>query len=128
MGEGGQWKNEVWTDLCPERRIAPRIQGVRAHLWVLERREVLARGFYNRSVADDCFSGEQLTSEGHWCLNTLVFGGGYSAYRLVFGPNPAALQAGWPGYGFAFRAGHLDVGAICTAMDVANDGGRGRPQ
>ena len=34
MDEGGEWKNEVWADYCPERRMEIFFQGVGAHPWL----------------------------------------------------------------------------------------------
>ena len=48
------------------------------------RRNGLAQGLHGRIVADDRFSGNEIPSEAHWCLNTRIFGGEYSAYQLVF--------------------------------------------
>ena len=45
---GGEWKKGLWRDLCVEPRIKLVIQGVGAHPWILERRNGLARGIYNR--------------------------------------------------------------------------------
>ena len=44
LGEGGEWKNDLWRDLCVERRIKLVFQGAGAHPWILERRNGLARG------------------------------------------------------------------------------------
>ena len=57
MDEGGEWKNEAWADFCADRRIKLFFQCVGAHPWILERRNGLARGIYNRMMADDRFSG-----------------------------------------------------------------------
>ena len=94
MDEGGEWKNEVWTDFCTDRRIKLPFQGVGAHPWILERRHGLARGIYNRIRTDDRFSGRQIVTEVQWCLNTLISASGYSAYQLVFGSNPTD-RYGW---------------------------------
>ena len=72
MDEGGEWKNEVRTDYCPERRIKLLFHGVGAHRWLLERRNGLARGIYNRLVEDDRFSIEKILGEVQWRLNTLL--------------------------------------------------------
>ena len=52
LDEGGEWKNDLWRDLCVGRRIKLIFQGVGAHPWILERRNGLARGIYNRLKAD----------------------------------------------------------------------------
>ena len=62
--------------------------------WILERRNGLAQGIYNRSQKDDRFPGRQILAEVQWCLNTVISGGGFSAYQMVFGSNPADLY-GW---------------------------------
>ena len=59
-----------------------------ARPWILERRDGLEREIYICPAADDRLSGEQILSEVPWCLNTLMPGGGYSAYQFVFGSNP----------------------------------------
>ena len=76
------------------RRIKLIFQGVGAHPWILEGRNGLARGIYNRLKADRCFTVPQILAEAQWCLNTLVSASGYSAYQLVFGSNPMDLY-GW---------------------------------
>ena len=65
-----------------------------AHPWILERRNGLARGIYNRLKEDRHYTGPQILTEVQWCLNTLVSASGYSAYQLVFGSNPMDLY-GW---------------------------------
>ena len=35
MDVGGRWGNEVWADLCSERRIKLQFQEVGAHPWIL---------------------------------------------------------------------------------------------
>ena len=77
-----------------ERRIQLLLQGVGAYTWILERRNGLARGTYTGLVKDGRFSGEQPLAEAQWSLNTLISGGRRSAYRMVFGSNPADLL-GW---------------------------------
>ena len=89
--DGGEWQNEVWADPCSERRVKLQIQGAGARSWILERRNGLARCIYYRPVADDRFPGNQGAPEAQWCVTTLESGGGYSAYQLVFGSNPADL-------------------------------------
>ena len=94
MDEGGEWKNEVWMDYCSDRRIKLIFQGVGAHPWLLERRNGLARGIYNRLIEDDRFSSGRILSEVQWCLNTMLSAGGFSAYQMVFGSNPVD-SFGW---------------------------------
>ena len=36
-------------------------------------------------------SGTEILAEAKWRLGTLVSGGGFSAYQMVFGTNPADL-------------------------------------
>ena len=38
MDEGGEWKNELWTEPRPDRRIELLFQGVGAHPCILDRR------------------------------------------------------------------------------------------
>ena len=59
MDGGGEWKNEIWTDVCADRRIKLQFQGVGAHLWLLERRNGLARGIYCRFPSGQISSGVQ---------------------------------------------------------------------
>ena len=94
LDEGGEWKDELWRDLCVERRIKLVFQGVGAHPWILERRNGLARGIYSRLQADRYYAGSQTLTAAQWCLNTMVSASGYSAYQLVFGSNPMDLY-GW---------------------------------
>ena len=79
------------ADLRSDRRTKLQFQGAGAHPWVLERPNGLARGIYNRLVAHDCSSGEQIPADAQWRLNALIHAGGDSAYRLVFASNPAGL-------------------------------------
>ena len=97
--------------------------------WILERRNGLARGTYNRLAADDRFTGEQLLFEESLCLNTLISGGGNAAHRIVFGSNPVDLF-GWDSKDedSVFAQETSSVGPICTAMEVAINGARIRPQ
>ena len=88
------WENEVWTDYCSERCIKLLFQGAGAHPWLLERRNGLARGIYNRLVEDDRFSSEEILGEVQWRLNAMLSTSGFSAYQMVFGSNPADLF-GW---------------------------------
>ena len=88
--EGGEkWENEARADLLSEWRIKLELLGVGAHPWLLGRRNGLARGIYDRLVANDRVSGKQILAEYQWCLDTLIFGGGFSASQPVFGSSPA---------------------------------------
>ena len=91
MDGGGEWKNKVWADSCSVRGTRLQSQGVGARPWILERRKGLARGIYNRLAPNDRFVGKQILAEAQWSWDTLISGGGYSAYQLVFGPNLADL-------------------------------------
>ena len=73
MDEGGGWKNDLWVDSCADRYIRLQNQGVGAHPWILERRNELARGIYNRMHADGRYAGRQLISEVQFCLNAALF-------------------------------------------------------
>ena len=86
--------NEVWTDFCSERRIKLLFQSVGAHPWLLECRNGLVRGIYNRLVEDDSLSSDEILGEAQWCLNLRLSTGRFSAYRLVFGSFPADVS-GW---------------------------------
>ena len=68
--------------------------GAGARIWILKRRNGLARGIYYRRIADDRFSGKQIPAEAQRCLNTMISASGYSACQLVFGSNPVGLY-GW---------------------------------
>ena len=57
LDEGGEWGNELWRDLCAERRIKLVFRGAGAHPWILERRNGPARGIYNRLRADRYYAG-----------------------------------------------------------------------
>ena len=94
MDKSGEWKNESWAELRSERRIKLLFQGVGAHPWVLERRNGLARGICTRLKEGDLLSGKQILAVVDWRLNSLVPGGGFSAYQMVFGSNPAD-RYGW---------------------------------
>ena len=87
MGEGGKWKNEFWAELRPGRRVKLLLQVVGA----LRRRNGVARGIYNRLKQDVRSSGKQIPAEAQRRLNSLVPGGGFSAYQMAFGPNPVEL-------------------------------------
>ena len=65
-----------------------------SHPWILERRNGLARGIYNRMKADGRYAGWQLITEIQFCLNTMLASNGFSAYQMVFGSNPAD-NFGW---------------------------------
>ena len=45
-----------------ERRIKLQFQGGGAHPWILERRNGLARGIYNRPVEGDLFTARKILS------------------------------------------------------------------
>ena len=98
MVGGGEWKNEIRTDFCSEGRIKLHFQGVGAHPWLLERRNGLARGIYNRLVEDGRFLSKTFLSEVQWCLNAMLSSGGFSAYQMVFGSTPVDFF-GWEGGG-----------------------------
>ena len=72
---GGEWENELWAELRSGRRIKLLFQGVGAHRWLLERRNGLARGIYNRLKEDNRFPGKQILAEVQVCLNTFISGG-----------------------------------------------------
>ena len=80
-----------WADLRSGRRITLRIRGVGARPWIARRRNGLARGIYNRLVAEGRFCGKQILAEVQWRPDTLIPGGAYSAFQFVFGSNPADL-------------------------------------
>ena len=65
---------------------------------MLKRPNGLARGIPDRLVADGRLSGNRISAEVQWRLNSLMSGRGYSAYQIVIGPNPADLF-GWDDYG-----------------------------
>ena len=124
MDEGGDWKNEIWTDLSAERRAKLRFQGVGAHPWLLERRSGLASGIYNRLVEDDRPPNETILSEAQWRLNTLLSISGFSAYQLVSESNPVGL--------LVFLAGKMGMGTCCLRRtpplqdNLRNSGNYGR--
>ena len=68
--------------------------GFGAHPWLLERRNGLARGIFNRLIEDDRFPSGQILGEVQRCLNSMLASSGFSAYQMVFGSNPADLF-GW---------------------------------
>ena len=82
-----------------------------ARHWHLEEGIVLARRPYNRLVADDRFAIKQILTEAHYCLHSLLSASGYSAYRLIFGSNPADVFG---------RGG--DVGGLLLAQDASRSG------
>ena len=53
MDEGGEKKNEVWADSCPERRIKLLFPGAGARPGILDCRNGVARGIYHRLTAGD---------------------------------------------------------------------------
>ena len=61
MDERGEWKHGISADLRPERRIELQFRGAGAQPWLLERRNGIARGIYNRLVFNlqqtDSFGG-----------------------------------------------------------------------
>ena len=91
--EGGEWQNEVWPDFRSDPRIELQFQGVGAHTWILERRKGVARGVYDRSVADGHFSGEQIFAEAQCSLANLISGGWFLDWfwNQPGGSNPADL-------------------------------------
>ena len=91
MDDGGEWKNELWAEFRSERRIKLLFRGAGAHPWILERRNGLARGVYKRRKADDPCPSKQILADAQWCLRTLISGGAFSAYQMVFGSNPVDL-------------------------------------
>ena len=105
------------ADLCPERRIKLQSQGVGAHPWIFERRNGLARGGYNRSVADDRVPGEQISAEVQCRLNAPIPAGRYSAYQLVFGSNPAD-PFGWDDKDEDVISAQDSFGTVCTTVET----------
>ena len=81
----------MWTEVRSERRMKVLFQGVGARPWILERRSCFARGMYNRLKEDDRSFGKQILTEVQWRLSALTSSEGFSAYRMVFGSNPAGL-------------------------------------
>ena len=86
MDEGGEWKNEIWADSCVERRIKLQFQGVGARLLLLERRNGLARGNYNRLIEDDRFS--QLADSGRSAADRCWVVLGVEGVRIQAGGSP----------------------------------------
>ena len=123
MDGGGDWENEVWTDLRSKRSIKNQFQQVGARPWILGRRNRLARGIYNRLVAADRFSGKQISVDVQQRLNALISGSGYSAYQLVFGSNPMYLF-GWDDKGEEqlFAQNTSPFGSVCATVEITYDG------
>ena len=59
MDEGGEWRNDIWTDLRAEWGIKLQFQGVGAQPWELERRSALAGGIFSRLIEDGRFSNKK---------------------------------------------------------------------
>ena len=74
-----------WADLRSGRRIKLQLQVCGARRWILE------RPIFNRVVAGDRPFGMQISAGCQRRPNSLILGGGYSVYRLVFGSNPVDL-------------------------------------
>ena len=91
MDEGGERKNEMWTDSCSECPIKPLHQGVGAHPRILGGRNGLARGIYNCLFADDRYTSRQIPSEVQWRAKTMISASVYSAFPLHCRPDPADL-------------------------------------
>ena len=85
MDEGGFLREGV---------LSSSFEGAGARPRLLERRNGLDHGIYNRWAADGCVSSRQILSEVYWRLSTLPSASEFSAYRLVSGPDPAYLF-GW---------------------------------
>ena len=94
MDEGGEWKHEVWADFCADRQIKLFSQGVGAHPWILERRNGLARGIYNRIRSDGRFSGKRILAVVHWRSDTLISATGNSAFQLALAPTHRIVMRG----------------------------------
>ena len=86
-------ESELRTELRSERGIKLLFQEVGARPWFLVRRNVLARGTYNRPGGDDRSSGKQILAGAQWRLNFLISSGGFSANQAVFGSNSVDLHA-----------------------------------
>ena len=108
------------AELRSDRRIKLFYQGVGVHPWILDRRNGLAQGTYNRLMEDDRPSGEQILREVQWRLNTLISRGVYPAYQMVFGSIPVDLfgwEDGDKDLTFAQDAspsGHLRISGNCA--------------
>ena len=94
MDEGGEWENDLRVDLCADRYIKLQYRGAGSHPWILERRNGLKRGIYNRVKADGRYAGRQPITEIQFCLNAMLASNGFAAYQMVFGSNPAD-NFGW---------------------------------
>ena len=55
------------------------LKGLARAPWILEGRNGLARGIYNRLVEGDWFSEKQILAEAQGRLNALISGRGFSA-------------------------------------------------
>ena len=73
------------------RRIKVLFQGGGSHPWILERRNGVASGIYYRLREDDRFSWKQMLAEVQFCLSSLISGGGFSTYQMVFGSKPGGF-------------------------------------
>ena len=73
MNQRDEWVNEVWADICSERRIKLLFQDV-------ERKNGVARGIYNRSAPDARPWRRRSPSEAQRRRKALIPGGWYSAY------------------------------------------------
>ena len=62
--------------------------------WILERRNGIARGIYNRLIAEDRYPGRRILAGVEWRLNIMVSAIGYSVSQLVFGSNVVDIY-GW---------------------------------
>ena len=58
---------------------------------MIERRDGLPRGIYNRLKEDDKPTGREILSEIQRCLNALISAGSFSANQMLFGCNPADM-------------------------------------
>ena len=56
VDERGGWGDGIRADFSAERELELQFQGPVAHPWLLERRNRLACGIYDRAAADDRFS------------------------------------------------------------------------
>ena len=63
MDVGGEGGNGARADMCPRRGFKLQFQGAGAHPWILGRRNSVARGIYDWSVADDRVFGNQSFAE-----------------------------------------------------------------
>ena len=69
-----EWGNEVWTDICSERRLKRQFQGAGVHPWIVERWNGLARGIFFRLASDGHLSGKQSALEFQWRLRARIPG------------------------------------------------------